>query len=372
MNEARIWSRPLVAGVVGSIFAMLLVARVFGTVEVDPTIFIGFGEDSAAVNEYAETLLGREVRKRPALGHDGKYFFVQANDPFVLDPSKNIAIIDRPLYRSQRMLYPVLAGGFGTFNATTIPWALLAVNVLALGAGTFATGLVAQRMGGSGLWGLAFALNIGIVSEINIDGAGVVAAALAFGAVAAVLSGRGAWAVGLLGLAGLSREVMLVVALGIGWWLWRDGRRRLAVLSVVVPAGLIGLWALYLRLRIGQDSGANEAGFAFEPPFTGLVNAIPDWLDSPLDLTAGIAVVLLMGAYLFRTLKSDALVGWAFVGFVPLTLVLSRLVWASYFDSTRAVAPMITAFVLMVFLTKESAADATSVFPDMHRWECDQ
>jgi hypothetical protein len=38
-----------------------------------------------------------------------------------------------------------------------------------------------------------------------------------------------------------------------------------------------------------------------------------------------------------------------------LTLILSELVWRYYFDSTRAVAALITAFVLMVFLTEGSA-----------------
>jgi hypothetical protein len=149
---------------------------------------------------------------------------------------------------------------------------------------------------------------------------------------------------------------MLVVALGVGWWLWRAGRRRLSVLSVIVPVAAVGVWAVYLRLRLGWASGATEAGLAFEPPFVGLVKAIPAWLDSPLDLVAGIVVLLLLGAYLYRTLKSNALVGWAFVGLVPLTLVLSELVWRYYFDSTRAVAPLITAFVLMVFITEETVA----------------
>jgi hypothetical protein len=342
----------------GSVFALLLVARVFSTVDVDPTIFVGFGEDSTRINSYAEERLGHEVAKRPAMGHDGKYFLVQAHDPFVLAPDDNITVIDRPIYRSQRMFYPLLAGGFGIFSSSMITWGLLVVNVLALGAGTYATALVAQRMGGSAWWGLAFAFNIGIVSEINIDGAGVLAAALAFGAVAALLNGREGWAIGLLSLAGLSREVMLVVTVGVGWWLWRTGRRRLAAASVVVPFAAVGLWAVYLRFRLGWESGTGEADFAFDLPFVGLAKAIPDWFDSPLDLVAGLAVLLLLGAYLYRTLKSNALVGWAFVGFVPLTLVLSELVWTYYFDSTRAVAPLITAFVLMVFLGEESSVSA--------------
>jgi hypothetical protein len=354
MSGAKSWARPILVGLAGSAFALLLVVRVFSIADVDPTIFIGFGQESTRINEFAEARLGREVPKRPALGHDGKYFFVQAHDPLLLEPEDNIAVIDRPVYRGQRMLYPLVAGAGGVLDSSAIAWGLLLANVLALGAGSLATAVVAQQMGGSPWWGLAFAFNIGIVSEVNIDGAGVLAAALAFGAVAMLMSDREVWAISFLTLSALSREVMLVVALGVGWWLWKSGRRRFGVLTVAIPCALVGLWAMYLRLRVGSGAAAVEAGFAFEFPFVGLVKSLPEWLDAPFDLAAGVAVVLLLGAYLYRTFVTDALVGWAFIGFVPLTFVLSERVWLYYFDITRAVAPLITAFVLMLFLAENA------------------
>jgi len=351
-REGKTPTRPLIVALVGLVVAIGFGVKILDGARWDPSVFVAFGDTNIPTKEFAEERLGK-VYLRIGQGHDGKYFFVQAHDPLLLEPAENASVLDRPLYRSQRMLYPLLAGGFGVFGSTGVMWGLHVVNVLALAAGTYATAVVARQMGGSAWWGLAFALNIGLISEVNIDGAGVLAAALAFGAVAAVLSRKEAVAVALLGLSVLSREVMLVVALGVGWWLWRAGRRRLSVLSVIVPVASVGLWAMYLRLRLGWASGATEAGLAFDPPFVGLVKAIPAWLDSPLDMVAGLAVLLLLGAYLSRTLKSNALVGWAFVGFVPLTMVLSELVWRYYFDSTRAVAPMITAFVLMVFVIEQ-------------------
>jgi hypothetical protein len=366
-SEGRTPTKPLIVALVALVVAAAFGVKILDGAKWDPSVFVAFGDTNIPTKEFAEERVGR-VYLRIGQGHDGKYFFVQAHDPLLLEPAENASALDRPLYRSQRMLYPLLAGGVGFLDSTGVMWGLYLVNVLALGAGTYATGVVARRMGGSAWWGLAFALNIGLISEINIDGAGVLAAALAFGGVAAAMSGKDPWAVALLGLSALSREVMLVVALGVGWWLWRDGRRRLAALCVTVPVALVGLWALYLRLRLGWASGATEAGLAFEPPFVGLVKAFPAWLDSPLDMVAGLAVLLLLGAYLYRTVKSNALVGWAFVGFVPLTLVLSELVWRYYFDSTRAVAPMITAFVLMVFVTEEktlSAEPSSSELPSV-------
>ena len=343
------------AGAIAAGFAIRVVSVMGG----DPTIFIGFGDTATPTTDFAQERLG-DVYLRVGQGHDGKYFFVQAHDPLILSPENYAMVLDRPLYRSQRMLYPLLAGGGGLFTSEAIAWGLLVVNVLALAAGTFATAVVAQRMGGSAWWGLAFAFNIGLISEINISGAGVVATALAFGAVAALLSGKERWAIALLALAALTREVMLLVPVGIAWWLWSAGRKRLSIASLLVPVSAVVGWALYLRMRLGWQSGASDAVLAFAPPFVGLAKAIPMWFESPVDLAAGMAVVLLTVLFTLRTLRTNALVGWAFIGFVPLTLILNERVWALFFDSTRAVAPLITAFVLMVFLGDRASSEGAS------------
>ena len=164
-------------------------ARNLSQVNWDPTLYTAFGEEATATRQYAEERLD-QVYLRPEQGHDGKFFFVQANDPLVLNPEENASVLDRPLYRSQRMLYPLIAGGFGLLHPDGIVWALIAVNILAMGLGTLATGRLAESMGMSVWWGLTFTLNIGLISEMNIDGAGIVAAAAAFASVAFFLHDR--------------------------------------------------------------------------------------------------------------------------------------------------------------------------------------
>jgi len=349
MTEDRAWSRPLSVGIAGSMIALLVVLRVLSTIGYDPTIFVALGEDSTSINDYAEGRLGREVVKRAALGHDGKYFFVQAQDPFVLEPEENIAVIDRPLYRSQRMFYPVLAGGAGLFSADVIVWALLIVNLIAMGLGSWAVAHLAMEMGGSPWWGLAFVLNIGFISEMNIDGAGVVAAAAAFGAVVLLRRQRVGWGIALITIAVLSREAMLIAAAGSAFWLWRKGERRDALMVVGIPLAAVALWAIYLRFRIDFDTGLSEVQ-EVGLPFAGFIDAFRFWADDPLNLVAGIAIMLLLLLFTRRVLISGQLVGWAFVGFVPLAILFTRQVWQSYFDITRAVAPVLTAFVLLVFV----------------------
>lgn len=346
----------IVVAIVGFLFSSLIAVRVLWSTDWNVTVFAAFGEEAMPTREYAEERL-REVFLRRAQGHDGKFFFVQSNDPWILDPDENARVLDRPLYRSQRMLYPVLAGGGGLFGPETIVWAMLVVNLLAMGVGTWLTARIAMEMGGSPWWGLAFALNLGFISEVNIGGAGVVAASAAFGAVLMFMRGRAPAGIALLAVAALSREAMLLAAAGVALWLWREKKRSTAVVAALVPGLAVLAWAVYLRLRIGEGSVAAEVQ-EIGVPFVGFAEASLSWIGDPVDLAVGVAMMVLFILYTRRVLISRHLVGWAFVGFVLLGIMFTEQVWHSYFDITRAVAPIITSFVLLVFLRGDENADS--------------
>jgi hypothetical protein len=334
-------------------FTAIALAWVLLQVDGDATMFVGFGEAAAPTREYAEDRVG-EVFLRAGQGHDGKYFFVQGNDPWVSEPEVNAVVLDRPLYRSQRMFYPLLAGGFGFLSPDGVVWGLLVVNLLAMGFGTWAVAVLASEMGLSPWWGMAFLLNIGLVSELNIDGAGIVAAAAAFGAVALFLKGKFWWGVGLLVVAALSREVMLLVAAGSAFWWWRvRGDRARAMWTLLVPGAAVALWALYLRMQMGWDGGAAEIQ-EIGLPFVGFFQALTNyWIHDPIEnLVVGAGLLILFFVFTARVMGSSELVGWAFVLFALLGVVFTEQVWRSYFDITRAVAPVISAFVLLVFATR--------------------
>jgi hypothetical protein len=328
---------------ISAIFSLWILYQVDGEI----TIFTAFGDPSTEISMYAEDRLG-EIFHRVNEGHDGKFFFVQANDPWILNPSENAQILDRPIYRSQRMFYPVLASGGGLLGPEAIVWSLLVVNVIAMGIGSWATAGIAQALGGSAWWGLAFALNLGLTSEVNVSGAGVVATASAFVAVYLFYSGRLSWGVAMLTLAALSREVMLVVALGCAVWFWTRHRLRSAVATFFIPLAAVAIWAVYLRLRIDWVSGVEEVQ-EIGLPFVGLWQATGNWFVDYLDLAAGVLIVGILVSFAVRAIRSRELLGYGFLGFVFLSTLLTEQVWASYYDITRAVAPAITAFVVLVF-----------------------
>ena len=122
-------------GIIGFAIGAVIMLRVLIPTGMDPTIFIGFGDQAPIQTAYAQRLLG-DVETRPNLGHDGKYFFAQANDPWFLQPEQHAAVLDRPVYRGQRMLFPMIAGGFGLFPPGVVIWSMLVTNLLALGIGT--------------------------------------------------------------------------------------------------------------------------------------------------------------------------------------------------------------------------------------------
>ena len=342
----------LVVAAVAVLIASGITARVLADADWDVTVFAAFGEDDHSTRTYAEERLG-DVFLRTDLGHDGRFFFVQSNDPWVLAPDENIIVVDRPLYRSQRMLYPVLAGGAGLFDAEAIIWSMLLVNVVAMGLGSWAVAQIAIEMGGSPWWGLAFALNIGFISEMSIGAAGVVAGAAAFGSVALWMKGRSGWAVTLMTLAVLSREAMLVTAVGTSWYLWKREERSQAILATAVPATAAAVWALYIRVRIGGGSGVDQVE-EIGIPFVGFAKALGSWVGSPVDLAVGLAMMLLFVLFVRRVILFGELVGWTFVGFVALALLFTEQVWGSYFNISRAIAPVITAFVLLVFVSSRA------------------
>jgi hypothetical protein len=344
---------------VGFVLAVAYVLRILIPQGLDPTALVAFGEQSPVEAQYAERMLGRPVILRTDFGHDGKFFFAQANDPWLRHPETHAAVLDRPVYRSQRMLYPALAGGLGLFQPGQVVWGLLGVNLVAVGLGTMATALLATRYGISPWWGLAFPLNLGVLAELDVDAAGVVALALGMWALVA-FSYNQEWAAAfLLAGAALSREVMLAFAGGlvVGWWV--KGRRFVWKL-LALPLLAWGGWYAYISVRLSGFPPEDRREFA-RYPFQGLVDGIAYWRSEPLNL---LIVVVLLGVFVLflrRALKSDLPLAWAAMPFVLVAVLLSVYVWRQPYDITRAVTPVLTAYPLLLAAGTRSA-DAEHAF----------
>ncbi len=341
---------PRAVGWVGVGIGCLLAVRLLIPAGWDASVFLALGDESVTQTEFARARLG-EVVTRDLQGHDGKFFFIQALDPLYLEPDEYAVFLDRPRYRAQRMLFPFVAGLGGLVPAGFVPWAMALTSVVALGVGTWATAEISRRLGGSAWLGLAFALNLGVVSELFIGGAGILAFALAPVSVVELERDRLGRAAAALTAAALTREVMLLFAFGVGIALWRRFGARRAVPVVVAPLVAVGAWWLYLAVRLGGMAATpaiQEIDLRF--PFAGMVEAAGRWSDAPLDLVFGTVMVMVLAWFVVRAFRRETYLGWGALGFVALGALLSAQVWGRYFDISRALAPVLTAYVVLLFV----------------------
>ena len=157
----------LVALTVVSVLASCLIAfRIYQDNDSDITSFVAFGEDDPVSADYGRERLG-EVFLRSELGHDGKFFFIQANDPFLLDPEANASYLDDPVYRAQRMLYPVLAGAGGAASPEVIVWLMLLINLVGLGLGPQILPLVTDYVFRDGMQIHLSLLTVTVTAEVG-------------------------------------------------------------------------------------------------------------------------------------------------------------------------------------------------------------
>jgi hypothetical protein len=341
------WPATLVGGV-GLLFGLVLAARGLLASDMDPSVFLAVGEEATVHIEYAERLIG-DVATRSGPGHDGRFFFAQSNDPWFLDPDEHAIFLDDPRYRGQRMLYPMLASGFGVFPPEVVVWGMLVVNVFMLGIGSLVTARLSETWGGSPWLGFAFAANLGLVAELDFGGGGIVAMACVVAAVLALVQGRWFAAPVLFAAAAMAREVMILFAVGVVVGEWRAGRRpRWSWIVVPVVASLA--WAAYLRWRLANVSGVGGVRPVFSPPLVGPFEAASAWLQDPRQLFVTVAIVLVLVGFAYRAIPSRSPLVWGALPFVPLSTILSAFVWGQYFDLARAVAPVFTAAAFLLFV----------------------
>jgi hypothetical protein len=310
----------------------------------NPTLFIKFDTVTPALQDYAERQFS-DIVYAGGEGHDGKYFFIQASDPFYLEPDEHARMLDQPTYRGQRMLYPTLAGGFGLIPPYWIAWSLVITNVVAVGVGTYLTARVAGAMGLSPLFGLAFVANPAVFVSAVIDTAEVFAMAFLMAGILMVIRRRHLAAASFLSLSVLSRETMLVCV--AGWIVYELLQTRRVRWEMSMPLLTVGAWWLYLKVRLDYLPGEGIEPIGY--PFEGFLSALPDWLNDPAygnDFVIALALAAISMYLLLHAITRQSLIPLMGAGFSLVAVLMVREVWLSYFDATRGLTPLVTLFFL--------------------------
>jgi len=285
-------------------------------------------------------------------GYDGQFFLFIA-----LDPADAHAYADEPAYRYSRILYPLTARAVAGGQSDLIPFSLLLVNLLAVGGGTLAVGVLLRDRGLSSWYAVLFGLYPGLFVAVARDLAEPLAYALAALGLLAFERRRLVPAVALFALAGVARETTLLFPLALAAWL-ALGRRRYreagALAASVVPyvALRAGLWAW-----LGPPGDARAERLELVP-FGGLLGQRP-WGDLTLQQLYAVVVpaLLALALALVSRARMSALAPLV-ANVLVLVVLLPEPSYADYDASGRITTGVVLAFLLClpaVFAARRAA-----------------
>ena len=232
-----------------------------------------------------------------AIGYDGQQAHAIAIDPFGAADE-----LDRPAYRYQRILYPMLSRLLALGISDLIPWSMLLINLIAASATVyFLSGLLADR-GANPWWSLVPLLSFNYLIGVRMDLNEPLAYALALGGLWAFDRRHTAWAATLFALAGLTREVALVFPIALAAWLLLS--RRWGDALIIAAASLVPFvsWAVVVRLFLGASPFATPLARPLLIPFAGMTYLegiegrvmVGLWAVVPAGLAAIAAVAVIL------------------------------------------------------------------------------
>ena len=210
----------------------------------DPSSFV-----LAAENFTDRNAVPAEVTVFPGAGYDGQFFFRLAMHPLSTAHQKDGIHFDYPVYRHQRIVYPLLARLIGFGRARPTLWALILVNLAAVAALTYTVGLVLSATGTHPGWGIAVPLYAGFLLTIARDLCEIVAVGFLIATIHSLQKERVVRAVALLSIATFAKEPALLFAAGpiavacFGRLRTRNDRMRLLF---VIPPLLHIAWKRWL------------------------------------------------------------------------------------------------------------------------------
>jgi hypothetical protein len=274
-----------------------------------------------------------------SLGHDGQINYLIARDPFCRhDTHVMLSEFDNPPYRYRRILYPLLAGGFGLLDPRAVLLGL--IFWLALGAGLVAAASadLRSRWHLSGTAMFLVLLNPGTYLSAQVLTADALATGLALLGVVLWLRQRQTTAVLVLAAAVLVRETSLLVTLSLVLPLLAQRRIRQAFL-LAASSGVPWLaWSLWVRWAIPGGNGLENLSL----PFVGIIESIPLWrLQGPASVVfGGLSLLLVAGAFWIAWRTPNRFLCCSCLLWACLAVVLSRDVWGHPGNVLRTLMPL--------------------------------
>lgn len=264
-------------------------------------------------------------------GHDGQIFYSIALD---LDGETVGPLLDHPAYRYRRILFPLLASGFGLLEGWPLLYSMIGLGAMSMAVSSGLVAIMATAARRSELLALAVVLNPGIWLSVQLVTSDVFALALMIAGLFAFT--RRQWSSAPFALSALAKDVGLATPVPLGAR-YRDWRLAL------IPTGVLLLWMTFLTVRFG-------GGFASRGnlnwPFLGLVDASRNWAS--LDLTEWVYLTiafLTVALGIFYSMRRNWL-QWPIAAWTGLALISSNWVWDFGNNAVRVFAPILVLVAL--------------------------
>jgi hypothetical protein len=299
----------------------------------NPLDFIQPGADGPSAAVIRTDFPGDELPD--GLGLDGQQFYAVARDPFHV--RDNAAYLDRPRYRMQRPVYPMLAWALHpTGGGTGLVVAFVIVGIAALFVGSLATGALSTALGGPPWAAAFFAVTPGAFWSLRVSVADALALALALSALAFAARLHSRRAVACAIVAVLTKEVALLLL--VGWWLSNRSRRAAVMAGAAVAS--MAAWAIALRAVLPPDrAGVHEFG----APFVGLMRAASRFWFDHQELWGCVSAVgaLVLAAIALAVYRLRHPLSGVLVVLVAFSSIMNSNVIGLNFGATRSMMPLL-------------------------------
>ncbi len=301
----------------------------------------------------------------PSAGYDGQFYYRLALDPFNWNKAAFGITMDQS-YRYTRIGYPLLAWLLSLGQHQFVTVALVAINLVAVGAMAVLGGMFARESGRHALWGLAFAAYFGLVISVGRDTAEPLAEACMLGGLLAYRRARYLITTTLFAFGAITRETILLAPAAIAVTrLLAVGRRRatpgLADLTWVIPAAAYGVLEIAVHFAVkGEFPLLANSNRNLTLPFTAMVDALKfdvahittdhlGVIDVSLLEYATLGIFILAGLAVLFITTAPGHERMAFVFFVLELGLLSSQIWTSTFGDGRSlIEPYLMALVLLL------------------------
>jgi hypothetical protein len=246
--------------------------------------FVHLGEQFLATSTKSDVITPSLGAQSP-IGYDGQYYYALAADPF----HARYYMPGSAGYVYSRVLYPATARAVSLGSVEAIPYALLAINLVAVGAGTLAVALWLRARGAPPWPAALFGLYPGMIFSAFRDLTEPLAfglAALAALAYDARRTRRLVASGALFALAALTRETVVPFALAGAAALalhdkgngdtWRSPRVwRRSLLFTAGTCGPLLVWRQVVAAYVHEPTQETGGGVGWAIPFHGIASYWP-------------------------------------------------------------------------------------------------